>query len=339
MKSVTPVNPGNHAQRILVIKLSALGDFVLSLGAMRVIRDSHPSAVITLLTTKPYAELARQSPYIDIVETDGRPRQFFETVGLLRRIQRANYDVVYDLMGNKRTGSYFHALKWMSFGSPPLWNGTAKGCAFYYPNELRVKTHTIERLCAQLECAGLIPSGTSVTGNAPFPDLSWVQNDFGHSPQHQLEYFGLTSPYALIIPGASGRHKCWPAENYGIVAKEISEKEILPVLIGSSVEGDLGEKISLIEPRTKSLIGKTDLFQLVSLAMKAKFVVGNDTGPMHIATLAGANGIVLFATNFSIPEIHAPRGVKGKTVEIIQAPSFEDIEIREVLDAIGRLNG
>ena len=339
MKPVVPLNPGNQAQRILVIKLSALGDFVLSLGAMRVIRDSHPSAVITLLTTKPYEELARQCPYIDIVETDGRPRKFFETVGLLRRIQKSNYDVIYDLMGNKRTRSYFQALKWMSFGSPPLWNGTAKGCAFYYPNELRVKTHTIERLCAQLECAGLIPAGTSVTGNAPFPDFSWVQNDFGHIPQHQLEYFGLTSPYALIIPGASGRHKCWPAENYGVVAKAVSDNGILPVLIGSSMEGDLGEKITHIEPRTKSLIGKTDLFQIVSLATKAKFVVGNDTGPMHVATLAGANGIVLFATSFSIPEIHAPRGVKGKGVEIIQAPSFEDIKIQDVLGAIGRING
>ncbi len=327
-------NPGQDAQRVLAIKLSALGDFVLSLGAMRVIRESHPSAVITLLTTKPYESLALKCPYIDVVEADGRPKKFSDTVGLLRRIHRSNYDIVYDLMGNKRTCSYFQALKWMFFQRTPLWNGTAKGCAFYYPNQLRVKTHTIERLCAQLECAGLIPPGTSKTGSAPFPDLRWVQDQFGHSSDHQPEYFGLDHPYALIIPGASGRHKCWSTENYAKVAQNIADSGIQPVLIGSSMESDIGHQILSSEPRTRSLIGKTNLFQIVSLANRTKFVVGNDTGPMHLATLSGACGVVLFATSFSNPEIHAPRGVKGKSVKIVQASSFEEIKIKDVLDAI-----
>lgn len=339
MKAKVPENPRKNAQRVLVIKLSALGDFVLSLGAMRVIRESHPSAVITLLTTKPFETLAQKCPYIDVVDADGRPRKFTDTVNLLRRIHKSNYDIVYDLMGNKRTCSYFQALKWMFLRRTPIWNGTAKGCAFYYPNELRVKTHTIERLCEQLECAGLIPQGTSETGDAPFPDFSWVHEEFGHSSEHQPEYFGLTHPYAIIIPGASGRHKCWSTENYAEVAKSIADKGVLPVLIGSSLEIDIGQKILSFEPRTKSLIGKTNLFQIVSLANRAKFVIGNDTGPMHLSTLAGASGIVLFATNFSNPEIHAPRSAKGKNVKIVQAFSFEDIKIQEVLEAIRSLDG
>lgn len=333
-----PLNPGIQARRILIIKLSALGDFVQSFGAMRVIRESHASAVITLLTTKPYEELAQKCPYVDIVETDGRPKNFFEIISLLDRIHKSNYDVVYDLMGNKRTGSYFRALKWVFRGGTPLWNGTVKGCAYYYPNELRVKTHTIERFCAQLERAGIIPSGTSLTKDVPFPDLSWIHKEFGQLPSHQPAYFGLTSPFALIIPGASGRYKCWSAENYAKIASKIANSDIQPVLIGSALENDIGQLITSSEPRAKSLIAQTDLFQLVSLASKADFAIGNDTGPMHVATLSGASAVVLFATSISTPEIHAPRACNGKNVTYVQAPTFDDIEEQKVWDAIKNLN-
>lgn len=77
----------------------------------------------------------------------------------------------------------------------------------------------------------------------------------------------------------------------------------------------------------------------MSLATIAKLVVGNDTGTMYLVTFAVATGIVLFETSYSIPDIHAPRGVKGKVVELIQAPSFEEIMIQDVLDAIGNLRG
>ena len=60
-------------RKVLVIKLSALGDFVLALAAMRRIREAHPKARITLLTTPPFEALARACPYFDEVETDGKP--------------------------------------------------------------------------------------------------------------------------------------------------------------------------------------------------------------------------------------------------------------------------
>ena len=67
-------NPGESAKRVLVIKLSALGDFVLALGAMRAIRENHPKAVMTLLTTPPYEGLAKATGFFQHIETDGRPK-------------------------------------------------------------------------------------------------------------------------------------------------------------------------------------------------------------------------------------------------------------------------
>ena len=66
--------------RILVIKLAALGDMVQAFAAMGRIRTAHPDAEITLLTTPLFADLARASPYVDKVETDGRPGSLIATV-------------------------------------------------------------------------------------------------------------------------------------------------------------------------------------------------------------------------------------------------------------------
>ena len=62
--------------RILVIKLSALGDFVLALAAMKKIRQAHAKAHITLLTTPPFEALAKICPYFNAVDTGGRPESF-----------------------------------------------------------------------------------------------------------------------------------------------------------------------------------------------------------------------------------------------------------------------
>jgi len=64
----------NKYEHILVIKLGALGDFVISLGAMKSIRQKHPDAHITLLTTKPFKFFAQQSQYFNDIWVDERPK-------------------------------------------------------------------------------------------------------------------------------------------------------------------------------------------------------------------------------------------------------------------------
>src|SRR3954462_6397048 len=96
-----------EAQRILVIKLSALGDFVLALAAMKKIRQAHPKAHITLLTTPPFEALAKASPYFNAVFTDGRPKGFAEWMALRRRLRAAKYDKVYDLQTASQTNRIF----------------------------------------------------------------------------------------------------------------------------------------------------------------------------------------------------------------------------------------
>lgn len=327
-------NPGETAKRVLVIKLSALGDFVLALGAMRAIREQHPKAVLTLLTTAPYAELAQATGYFQHIETDGRPRGVKATRELLKRIRNARYDIIYDLQTSGRTANYFKALN-LPFVTPPLWSGHAEGAAFAHATPHRGEMHTIDRLAEQLEVAGISPA--TIKGKwPPMPDMSFVRRSQGNKPSLTPDYFGVKGPFALFIPGASAHReaKRWPAERYGGLATEVANCGVTPVILGGKAESEIAVEINRIEPRTRNIVTRTNLFQIVALAEKALFAVGNDTGPMHMAALSGCPGVALFATSESDPEKASPRGAQ---IIVCEAETLDQLSVRDVMQAVRML--
>src|SRR5690606_27850998 len=100
-------------RKILVIKLGALGDFVQALGPVAAIRRHHPHAHITLMTTKPFLELAQASGYFDVIWIDEKPKwhQAGKWLSLRNHLNDLAFDRVYDLQNNDRTGLYFRLLK------------------------------------------------------------------------------------------------------------------------------------------------------------------------------------------------------------------------------------
>ena len=328
------INPGESARRVLVIKLSALGDFVLALGAMRAIRQAHPKARMTLLTTPPYEQLAKATGFFQKIETDGRPEGVKATRELLKRIRAQDYDIVYDLQTSGRTANYFKAMN-LPFREPPLWSGHAKGAAFEHSNPERSNMHSIDRLADQLVYAGLKPS--SFEGSwPPMPDMTFVRRSMDDTPSLTPEYFTLTGPYALFIPGASAHRaaKRWPTDRFGELATKVADAGVTPVIIGSKAESDIAQTIVRHEPRIKNLVTRTSLFQIIALAESAAFAVGNDTGPMHMAALSGCPGVALFATSESDPDKAAPRGGAIITCE---AETLDQLSVRDVWQAVQML--
>ena len=324
--------PSPQARKVLVIKLGALGDFIQSLAAAKVIREYHVGARITLLTTKPFEAFARACPDFDVVETDGRERDAQLVAQMVQRLRAAKYDMVYDLQTSGRTSNYFQSLRpW-----PPAWSGIAPGCSHPHANPERETMHTLDRLADQLFEAGIAPE--CAIGAAPLPDLSWVRMAQRDPPRLQPEYFGLKRPYGLIIPGASAHRpeKRWPAERYGALAKLILDRGVMPVVIGHNDEKLAAAAIAKAEPRVKNIVSRTDLFQVAALAERAAFSVGNDTGPMHIAAAAGSPCVVLFSSD-SDPARVCPRGRGG--VLAITAESLEALEPGPVEQAIGNVGG
>ena len=289
--------------RILVIKLGALGDFVLAFGPFAAIRAHHPHAHITLLTTKPFAGLAARAPWFDAVRVDSRPAAW-DLPGLLRLLRAVRgFDFVYDLQTSGRSSRY-HRIA----GRPP-WSGIARGASHPHANPGRDAMHTLDRQREQLAMAGI---------NAfPRPGLSWLT---GAGP-------AVAEPYALLVPGAAPHRpaKRWPAERFGALAALLQDGGIRPVVIGSGTDMPLAAAILARCPAALDLTGRTTLPDLAGLAARAALAVGNDTGPMHLAAAVGCRCIVLFSGS-SDPALTAPRG----DVAVLREASLADLPVARV---------
>lgn len=305
-------------EKILVIKLSALGDFVLALAAMKKIREAHRKARITLLTTPPFEALAKSCPYFNEVEIDGRTAGPGEWLALTKRIRQARYDMVYDLQTSGRTNLLFQGLR----PFPPKWSGIAPGCSHPHKNPARDTMHTLERQADQLKYAGIWPDAPTVPGSAPPPDLSWILRK---APQERPVAGGVQPrPYVLLIPGGSEHRleKRWPAERYGELAAVLHDRGFDVVIIGGPQESALARTIQRYNGKARDLTGRTDFARIAILGAKAALVVGNDTGPLHLAAAAGAPTLVLFS-DASDPTLSAPRG----HVAVLHSPNLKDLPL------------
>jgi ADP-heptose:LPS heptosyltransferase len=305
---------------ILIIKLGALGDFVLALAAMKRIRLAHPEAKITLLTTPPYEALAKASGLVDLIETDGRPKGWREILTLMRRLRRARYSRVYDLQTSSRSSRYFYGL--LPFA--PQWSGIAKFCALPHRNPQRDHMHTLERQADQLRDAGIWPDAPVTPGSAPPPDLSFAAQTPVPLPKD------LNRPLALLVPGASPHRpeKRWPVTQFALLAQRLIAEGMAVAVLGSALEESDAARIRQVAPEALDLTGKTSFLQIAALGTRAALAVGNDTGPLHMLAAAGAPTVALFSAA-SEPSQCAPRG----HVTILQCPDLKDLALEPVLRA------
>jgi ADP-heptose:LPS heptosyltransferase len=310
---------------ILVIKLGALGDVVQALGPFAAIRRHHVDARITLLTTRPFVALARASGCFDDIWTDDRPRldQVGGWLALRRRLRGGDFRRVYDLQTSQRSSRYFR-LFWP--GPYPEWSGIARGASHRHANPARDAMHTLERQAEQLRIAGI--------DAVPPPELSWAEGRAadGRAADGDIDRFGIGGPFVLLAPGGAAHRpeKRWPADRFAALATRLAAAGRQPVLVGAGDEAPLHAAIRAEAPEALGLAGATSLLELAALARRADAAVGNDTGPMHLAAVAGCPSVVLYS-HASDPALCAQRGPK---VAILRAPSTTDIPVDRVSAAL-----
>ena len=299
-------------RKILVIKLSALGDFVQALGPAAAIRRHHAGDEITLLTTNAFAELARQSGLFDRIAIDGRPTLLDAPgwLALRRALRSGRFDRVYDLQTSDRSSFY----AWLFLPArPPEWSGIAWHCSHPHANLGRHPQHTIDKQAEQLLMAGIYPT--------PLPAC--------RASRQPLPAGLAQRAFFLLIPGSSARHpeKRWPAERYGELARRLFEATpALPVIVGARGEELLAAEIRAACPEAVDLVGRTSLTSLADLANAALFTIGNDTGATHIAAAGGHPVVVLFS-GASDPTRCAPR---GREVHVLVSPRLDDLSVDRV---------
>jgi len=325
--------------RILVIKLGALGDFILSYRAMTAIRAHHAGARITLLTIPPLAPLAQATGLFDEIWRDTRPRiyQLAAWLALARRLNGGDFERVYDLQTSGRSGRYFRLLRFPFSMGRPQWSGIVKGCSHNHDTPGRNSMHTLERQADQLAIAGI--------GHEKYPALNF---SWGNADISRHGFVGDAGPYVLLVPGGSARHpeKRWPAERYGELSAALAEQGITPVVVGTQEEAKACSTIAAMSERTVNLCGVSPLLDVMTLARGAAAAVGNDTGPMHLIASMGCTCVALFS-GVSVSSKNRPRGPyegpgalppppgeKTETVTVLSEHDLSQLPVSRVLAAL-----
>jgi ADP-heptose:LPS heptosyltransferase len=299
--------------KLLIIKHGAFGDVILADGAMRDIRAAFPQTEIVLLTTPAYFELMRRCPHIDRILLDPRAPfwRFGALVDLIRMFRAERFTWIFDLQQSGRTGHYRRL-----FFRKAAWSGRIPGPC---PPSM------IEGFKPLLEHAGI------AAHHCLSPDVSWMAENVSAL----LKIHSVKKPYIALIPGCAANHphKRWPY--YSELSAALHERGYAVVTAPGPDEIELAQSIpgtTLLGPK-----GFLNWFELAGVLMNAHFIVGNDTGPSHLAACLGRPGLALFG-----PHTSATRtGIRRGAFDAIEAPDLgglaPDTVLGEVLVRLARI--
>lgn len=289
-------------EKVLIIKHGAFGDLIQADGVLRDIRQHYAAAEIVLLTTPLYASLMRRCPHIDRVITDPRlpAWRWIRQKRLVRTLKQEHFSCVIDLQNSDRTRLY---QRWV-FNSLP-WVGRLTG------------PEPPSGLQGQI---ALLKQGGIAIQHASFPDVSWMAARITHLLPEAL----LSQPYVALIPGCSASHpeKRWPYYPQLAYALIANGFEVVNIL--GPDEMDLADDLPGYTPALEH--GLLNWFELAGLLQKACFVVGNDTGPSHLASCLGTPGLALFGAHTSVARAEIRRGeFRALTVNDLAQLSVETV--------------
>jgi len=304
-------------KRILVIRLSALGDLILCMKAFSSIRKAHKDAEIALLTSPAFASFAMQMPWFDHVIIDNRPKvyEIRKWWKLIKEVRNYAPTRVYDLQGKTRQTILYYVLH--GYMGLIEWSGAIKKCSHPRLWPPKPNMHYTDFLSAQLENANV-----KIDDDL---DLSWLSE--------KITNIELPKKYAVIIPGCAPQHlhKRWGAKNYAELSKILYSKGITVLAVGTKDDADAVSDIRKIDPNLIDFTGKTTLKQLASLFRGAEFVIGNDTGPTHLSAIVGAHTIALMSDKVD-PYWSSP---KGKHTTWLQGRPLKKLSVSKVTKALG----
>ena len=298
-----------EAERICVIKPSALGDVVQSLPILPALRERYPSAHISWVINRTLSDLVLGHPHLDEAIPFDRQGSWAQWSRLLGVLHSRQFDLVFDLQGLMRTGIMTAATgAQVRVGLQTAREGAHLASNVTIPNTGRdIPAH--QRYWRVAEALGLGESRRQTLIRISKQDSNWAEGQLS-----QLKGMVLG-----IHPGAGWTTKRWPIEKYAVVGcKFMRMYGGSVVILGSPDEAELGEQLEALFNRfvpskpILNLSGKTSLKQLSTMLSAVDLLATNDSGPMHLA--AGLGTPVLGIFTCTSPEISGPPGEQHELI-------------------------
>ena len=257
---------------VLVIKLGALGDVVLSAPQLARLAEVHAGDRVTLLTAPAYVELVAGLP-LQVVAF--QRKGFVEMLRVVRWLLGQHFDVVYDLQGSLRS----RIMTLLTQAGKRV--GRSPGIAYTHtPLSTTDGVHAFDRLNDILVAGGIEAASPvlqlPVSATAASRVTIWLQ---------QQGFAGR--PLMLMHAGSSRRWlaKRWGEAHYQTLAAILEARGFVVIWIGGEDERALNSRLA-----SHAGVDATAAFsfaELLALADHATFAVCNDSGPMHVLSAAG----------------------------------------------------
>jgi len=309
---------GPRIERLLIVRLSAMGDVIHTLYAAQALREAFPHAMIGWLIEERWAELlcapgsprrgprSPQRPLVDWVHTVNlkgwrKGPLKLQTVQAIAKawndIRSTRYDVAIDLQGAIRSAVL---ARWSGarvvYGAAEPRESPAS--LWYTRRALARGAHVIEQNLSVAEAV----AGTQL--KVPHVELP---RDAEAESRISEDLAGV-GDFVILSPGAGWGAKRWPAERYGCVAKALAENGVRTIINYGPGEEDLArEAEAASEGAAKAF--QCSITELIALTRRAKLFVGGDTGPMHLAAALQIPVVAIFGP--TDPSRNGPYGTRS----------------------------
>jgi lipopolysaccharide heptosyltransferase II len=265
--------------KILVVRLSSIGDIILTTPLLRSVRNAFPAAEITYVVKKEFVELLSYSPYIDHLITFDKSKGFKELRMLKNRLQSQKFDIFLDIHKNLRSRYLricLHAKQITSY-SKQIFNRTL--LIWFHINRYKHIKPVYMRYFESVKDFGIDYDGGGTEVFVPENKLQQIKKlleDTGYKAEN---------PLVVLCPSATYSNKRWKAGGFVETANSlIRKKGAFIVLLGGGKDMELcGEIETNIGNNVVSFSGRLSLIESAALLKHSKLVIANDSGLLHLA--------------------------------------------------------
>lgn len=268
--------------RVLIIRLSSIGDIILTTPILRQLKEKFPDIVIDFVVLKNFKDSIEGSPYIDnLILFDKKKDDGFRNIKKFgKKLNENRYDYVFDLHRKFRS---------------KLISSEIKSKIFVYPKRKLWKSLLVKLKLIKYHVDDTIIKNYFKAFKVLGIKYKWEDLDFNFS-KDDLENVKKYSGMFAMAPGASKETKKWLPEKFGKLAKKLYDKyKIKTVLLGGKEDIERCELINKVsENSCINLAGKISLKESGALLSISKLLVTNDSGPFHIGRGVGCKSYVIF---------------------------------------------